>query len=161
MAVEPGAPAAGAIDECVHCKYGDTGFRILFFVFMVVRVDDLQAVVQELVVRGVERLAAAVAPEVAEVVDQCRRLKDGESPRHELTRRTARPFRADAVVFAAERGVVEALDELDAVESIQHRRFQQLVYFLFVTHVFQLFNFSTALRASPEGEPRIAGATRW
>lgn len=115
---------------------------------------------QELVVRGVERLAAAVAPEVAEVVDQCRRLKDEESPRHELTRRTARPFRADAVVFAAERGVVEALDELDAVESIQHRRFQQLVYFLFVTHVFQLFNSSTfqpPFGHPPKGSPVSPG----
>ena len=50
---------------------------------------------------------------------------------------------------------VEALKELDAVELSQNRRLHKAVYFRFVTHAFQPFNFQPP---TPEGRPGSRGS---
>ena len=136
VVVDPSLPAAVAADGVVEDVGGGAGAVAPPVVPGVAVVGELEAVLEELHVGEVEAEAGAVGRREAHVVDERGGLEEGEVAGGEAAQLRAGPRGADAVVFAAEGGVVEALKELDAVEFREHRRLYQLVYLLFVSHAF-------------------------
>lgn len=130
----PRGPAAGTGDEIVE-GVGDEARAVATpRPPRVGAVGEAAAVRQELPVREVEHVDGAVAPGVAEIVDEGGGGEEIEMRRHPVAGVRAGPLRADAVVRRLDLLQRERLQEAEAIQPRLLRSRNQRLYLFYALH---------------------------